>query len=194
MVGVTARPNQPQPSLWIKVLSAGSAACIADCITFPLDVAKVRLQIQGEQPCVGFRPEMAPTVRYRGISGTLITMARQEGITSIYNGLCAGLQRQMCFASIRIGFYDSVKNYYTDLLGTLSGSDKKKNNFGIRILAGISTGGISVVCAQPTDVVKVRMQAQNSNRLKRYNGTIHAYKTIGSQEGFAGLWKVIFRN
>lgn len=31
--------------LWMKVLSAGTAACIADLVTFPLDTAKVRMQV-----------------------------------------------------------------------------------------------------------------------------------------------------
>ena len=35
-----------EPSnLGVKLLSAGTAACIADVITFPLDTAKVRLQV-----------------------------------------------------------------------------------------------------------------------------------------------------
>lgn len=47
--------------------------------------------------------------------------------------------------------------------------------------------------AQPTDVVKVRFQAQvrmpKSGVVKRYNGTLDAYKTIARVEGFKGLWK-----
>ena len=35
---------------------------------------------------------------------------------SLYNGLSAGLQRQMCFASVRLGLYDSVKTLYQQLL------------------------------------------------------------------------------
>lgn len=45
--------------------------------------------------------------------GTILTMVRTEGPRSPYNGLVAGLQRQMSFASIRIGLYDSVKQFYT---------------------------------------------------------------------------------
>lgn len=45
--------------------------------------------------------------------GTILTMVRNEGPRSLYNGLVAGLQRQMSFASIRIGLYDSVKHFYT---------------------------------------------------------------------------------
>lgn len=40
-------------------------------------------------------------------------MIRTEGPRSLYNGLVAGLQRQLCFASIRIGLYDNVKSFYT---------------------------------------------------------------------------------
>lgn len=62
---------------------------------------------------------------------------------SLYGGLSAGLQRQMCFASVRIGLYDTVKFFYTDLV------DKKNNlssimNFGICIAAGITTGKINI--------------------------------------------------
>lgn len=48
MVGL--KPSDVPPPLAVKVLSAGSAACIADLVTFPLDTAKVRLQVQNECP------------------------------------------------------------------------------------------------------------------------------------------------
>ena len=63
------------------------------------------------------------------------------------------------------------------------------NNVGLRILAGITTGGAAVLCAQPTDVVKVRMQAQGARGPKRYSGCMNAYRTIAAQEGVRGLWK-----
>lgn len=50
---------------------------------------------------------------------------------------------------------------------------------------------MAVALAQPTDVVKVRFQAQVSAGAanKRYQGTMHAYRTIAKEEGFRGLWK-----
>lgn len=61
----------------------------------------------------------------------------------------------------------------------------------IRILAGCTTGAMAVSFAQPTDVVKVRFQAQmNLNGVaRRYSGTMQAYKHIYQNEGFRGLWK-----
>lgn len=121
--------------------------------------------------------------RYRGVFGTISTMVRTEGPRSLYNGLVAGLQRQLCFASIRIGLYDNVKNFYT--------GGKDNPSVLIRILAGCTTGAMAVSFAQPTDVVKVRFQAQMnlSGVARRYSGTMQAYKQIYQLEGFRGLWK-----
>lgn len=39
------RQEPPQTSVGVKLLTAGTAACWADFVTFPLDTAKVRLQV-----------------------------------------------------------------------------------------------------------------------------------------------------
>lgn len=88
------------------MLCAGSAACVADILTFPLDLAKVRLQVS--QSGTG-------SVTKNGLFGTLLTIAKTEGIKSCWNGIVPGLQRQCVFASIRIGIYDSLKSFYSDL-------------------------------------------------------------------------------
>lgn len=43
MVGM--KPQDVVPSAAVKFFGAGTAACIADLVTFPLDTAKVRLQV-----------------------------------------------------------------------------------------------------------------------------------------------------
>ena len=69
--------------------------------------------------------------------------------------------------------------------------DKDKPHVLQRILAGITTGGLAVISAQPTDVVKVRMQAQSSG-VKRYDGCMQAYRHIAHHEGVRGLWKGMY--
>ncbi|XP_061536899.1 dicarboxylate carrier SLC25A8-like isoform X2 [Phycodurus eques] len=169
------------PSVPIKIFSAGAAGCVADLVTFPLDTAKVRLQIQGEsKPLV--RGQRAT---YRGVFGTIFTIRRTEGARGLYNGLVAGLHRQMSFASVRVGLYDSMKQFYS----------RGSENAGIaaRLLSGCTTGALAVALAQPTDVVKVRFQAQvrlpQGGSTTRYAGTMDAYRTIARDEGVRGLWK-----
>lgn len=48
MVGL--KPPEVPPTAAVKFFSAGTAACIADIFTFPLDTAKVRLQVQPPDP------------------------------------------------------------------------------------------------------------------------------------------------
>ncbi|XP_069496236.1 dicarboxylate carrier SLC25A8 [Ambystoma mexicanum] len=176
MVGF--KPTDVPPTAAVKFVGAGTAACIADLFTFPLDTAKVRLQIQGESKSLS---GPSRTLQYRGVFGTISTMVKTEGPKSLYNGLVAGLQRQMSFASVRIGLYDSVKQFYT------KGSEHV--GIGSRLLAGCTTGAMAVAIAQPTDVVKVRFQANITSGTKRYKGTMDAYKTIAREEGMKGLWK-----
>ncbi|XP_068786924.1 dicarboxylate carrier UCP2-like [Struthio camelus] len=181
MVGF--KPSEVPPTAAVKIAGAGAAACVADLVTFPLDTAKVRLQIQGEAKAAG----SAPATRYKGVFGTIATMVKTEGPKSLYSGLVAGLHRQMSFASVRIGLYDSVKQVYT------RGSERA--GLGSRLLAGCTTGAMAVTLAQPTDVVKVRFQAQvRTEGARRYRGTMDAYKTIAKEEGVRGLWKGTYPN
>uniref|UniRef100_A0A0A9X7J2 Mitochondrial uncoupling protein 2 n=2 Tax=Lygus hesperus TaxID=30085 RepID=A0A0A9X7J2_LYGHE len=180
-------------SLTHTIMCAATSACFADLVTFPLDTAKVRLQIQVVIPAAGSNILLRPTsaaaaaVQYRGLVGTLVTIAKTEGVRSLFNGLTAGLQRQLCFSSIRIGFYDHVKQYYQKIL---FGDSNVTVNYSTRVLAGLTTGGMAVMIAQPTDVVKVRFQAQmKGGAEKLYMSTIQAYRTIAKREGAAGLWK-----
>ncbi|KAB0791690.1 hypothetical protein PPYR_03490 [Photinus pyralis] len=167
-----------------KMLTAGVSASFADFMTFPLDTAKVRLQIQGEAKAVLQNGSVSVLrTQQQGLLSIIVGMVRTEGSRSLYKGLSAGLQRQMCFASVRIGFYDNFKQFYTRLF---SGENATGLNVGARIAAGLTTGGLAVCMAQPTDVVKVRMQAAKK---VRYTSTLQAYRQIGKNEGVRGLWK-----
>lgn len=118
-------------------------------VPFP-KVAKVRLQLsssavakQMAQSCVITVGGSGP--QYSGLFGTLIGMARNEGVKSLYGGIAPGLQRQCVFASIRVGLYDPVKDFYTQKLNL---SDSTSSTMIIRIAAGITTGAIGISCAQ----------------------------------------------
>lgn len=61
-------------------------------------------------------------------------------------------------------------------------------------MAGITTGSISVLVAQPTDVVKIRMQGQGTTSSRIYRNSMEAYRCIAINEGIRGLWKGIIPN
>lgn len=126
-----------------------------------------------------------PSVQYRGMIGSMITVAKTDGIRSLYKGLVPGIHRQLCFASIRIGLYDKVKKFY---------GDEDVNNPKVikKILASFTTGVFAVSVAQPTEVAKVRFQASASRFGS--NKALDAYKSIYKNEGLRGMWKGAFAN
>ena len=129
-----------------NVLMASSAAMIAETATIPMDTAKVRMQLQKVEP------GQAP--RYNGLLGTTKTIAAEEGALALWNGLTPGLQRQFVFAGLRIGLYIPIRNM-------ICGEMKPGENPSLlqKIMAGMATGAIGITVANPTDVVKIRMQA-----------------------------------
>ena len=61
----------------------------------------------------------------------------------------------------------------------------------LKIAAGLTTGGVGIAIASPTDLVKVRMQAEGklpAGAPKRYPSALAAYGIIAKQEGVAALW------
>lgn len=70
------------------------------------DLHLSHFQIQGEG-------QNSSTIRYKGVLGTITTLAKTEGLPKLYSGLPAGIQRQISFASLRIGLYDTVQEYFS---------------------------------------------------------------------------------
>lgn len=146
-----------------KLISAGTAACIAEAITLPLDCTKIKLQVEGGT--------MASTIR---------TIAATDGLKGFFRGLTPGLHRQLGFCTIRLGLYDTTKDFYKQ-------HTPLNDGLPLRFAAGISTAVAAVCCAQPTEVVKIRMQAAKAGTV-RYTGTLSAYYHIAVTEGTKGLW------
>jgi solute carrier family 25 uncoupling protein 8/9 len=72
-------------------------------------------------------------------------MAKEEGFFSLFSGLGAGLQRQMVFASLRIGLFIPVNDYYCSVFKC----DKNNSPLLVKILSGLSTGAFGIMVANP---------------------------------------------
>ncbi|KAF3330037.1 mitochondrial uncoupling protein 1 [Carex littledalei] len=164
-----------------RFASSAIAACFAEVCTIPLDTAKVRLQLQ-KNVAVGPGAELP---KYRGMLGTVATIAREEGAAALWKGIVPGLQRQCIYGGLRIGLYEPIKSYSVgpDHHGDIPLTKK--------IFAGLASGAIAITIANPTDLVKVRLQAEGKlapGVPKRYSGSLNAYSTIVKKEGVRALW------
>ncbi|KAJ0083451.1 hypothetical protein Patl1_31173 [Pistacia atlantica] len=172
---------RPEISFTETFFCSAFAACFAELCTIPLDTAKVRLQLQKKT----VSEDGVSVSKYRGLLGTVATIAREEGLSALWKGIIAGLHRQCIYGGLRVGLYDPVKTFLvgSDFVGDIPLYQK--------IFAAFLTGAIAIAVANPTDLVKVRLQAEGkllSGVPRRYYGTLDAYYTIVRQEGLAALW------
>ena len=194
MAGDSSTKEAPQPlPLWKSFGASAFSACTAELLTLPFDTGKVRLQLQGTPT-----PGVAP--KYKGLVGTVGTIAKGEGAAALWKGWQPGLHRQCLFGGLRIGLYDPVKSQVSRLM---DGEGAAESSFGAKVVSGLITGGVAISIAIPSDLVKVRLQAQGRQALAeagkappkpKYPSAMAAYRMIAKEEGIAGLWTGVVPN
>lgn len=176
MAGVSAR-TQGQHIEVRPYLCGGMAAVVAEVVTFPLDTAKIRQQLQGQ---VGQRQWGG--VRYRGTAHTLYTITTQEGLSRLYRGLSPAIMRQSVYGTIKFGLYYSSK----DLAMRLVKQPQHKESGLINLCCAVLAGTVAASIANPTDVIKVRMQSGSNLQASSLPSVAWS---IARNEGVRGLWR-----
>ena len=99
-------------------------------------------------------------------------VAADEGPLALWAGLTPGLQRQFVFNGLSIGLYVPVRDMIT---GTLAPGENP--TAFQKVMAGMLTGTIGITIANPTDVVKIRMQAQGRLPVEErmYSSSVDCY-------------------
>uniref|UniRef100_A0A8C2Y6B7 Solute carrier family 25 member 14 n=1 Tax=Coturnix japonica TaxID=93934 RepID=A0A8C2Y6B7_COTJA len=96
---------------WKPFVYGGLASIVAEFGTFPVDLTKTRLQVQGQSGDARFRE-----VRYRGMFHALFRICREEGVRALYSGIAPALLRQASYGTIKIGIYQSMKRLFVERL------------------------------------------------------------------------------
>jgi hypothetical protein len=158
-----------------QVALAGVSNASAACVTNPVDVVKVRLQMDGEGVSGG---------KYRGVFHAGSVLFREEGVQGLYRGIGASLCREMSYSGIRMGLYEPAKQM-------LGATDPAQTPFLLKILSGAITGATGSILANPFDLAKVRMQsASSSSGRAEYASVWNALAQISKEGGgIRGLWR-----
>ncbi|KAG7020242.1 Mitochondrial uncoupling protein 4, partial [Cucurbita argyrosperma subsp. argyrosperma] len=170
----------------------GIASIVAGCSTHPLDLIKVRMQLDGEKPPL---PSLRPAVAFNasrfaavvtpesfhipppqppraGPISVGVRIVQSEGVAALFSGVSATVLRQTLYSTTRMGLYDVLKTKW---------SDPNSGNMPLsrKITAGLIAGGIGAAADGRLPV------AQRRN----YAGVVDAITKMSKQEGITSLWR-----
>ncbi|XP_023227028.1 mitochondrial uncoupling protein 4-like [Centruroides sculpturatus] len=181
--------KQKVESFWFKYTLSAVAAAVAETTTYPLDITKTRLQIQGEKLVFAVRNGLSKegNTQARGMIETVIGIVRHEGILKLWQGVTPAIYRHLVYTGCRMTLYEFIRERIL-----------KRNSDGTislwkAVLGGSIAGGLGQFVASPTDLVKVQMQMEGQRRRQgmppRVRTTWHAFSKIVAEGGIKGLWK-----
>jgi solute carrier family 25 uncoupling protein 8/9 len=148
--------------------TSGVAVAVATGVTHPLDVVKVRLQMES----IGQRTVLT------GMMKMFVQLVKYEGPHTLYSGLMPALVRSVVYGGLRIGLYEPCKYVSDSAFGC--------TNIMTKLASGAISGSFATALTNPTEVLKVRLQMKNGSGSR---GPVYEMREIVATEGVAGLWK-----
>ncbi|KAJ1655042.1 mitochondrial aspartate-glutamate transporter agc1 [Dispira simplex] len=166
-------PHTGDIALWAEVLAGCTAGGSQVIFTNPLEIVKIRLQVQGELlKSVNVVPRQSA-----------ISIVRQLGLVGLYKGAGACLLRDIPFSAIYFPVYAHLKK---DVFGEAPGV---KLSIGQLLLAGAIAGMPAAYLTTPADVIKTRLQVEVRKGQTAYHGIIDSTRKIYAEEGFRAFFK-----
>ncbi|QRW09270.1 mitochondrial carrier protein [Ceratobasidium sp. AG-Ba] len=171
--GRTTDPETGRIKLMWEIIAGGTAGGCQVLFTNPLEIVKIRLQVQGEAAKLeGAVPRGA------------VHIVRQLGLLGLYKGATACLLRDIPFSAIYFPAYAHMKK---DVFN--EGYHGKKLGFGETLLSAGIAGMPAAYLATPADVIKTRLQVEARTGQTTYKGITDAFTKIMREEGPKAFFK-----
>ncbi|KAI0119897.1 mitochondrial carrier domain-containing protein [Nemania sp. FL0031] len=171
--GACTDKKSGQITLPYEILAGGTAGACQVVFTNPLEIVKIRLQVQGEmvKATEGAQKRSA------------MWIVKNLGLKGLYKGASACLLRDVPFSAIYFPTYSHLKK---DVFGE---SPAKKLGVVQLLTAGAIAGMPAAYLTTPCDVIKTRLQVEARKGDTSYTGLRHAAQTILKEEGFKAFFK-----
>ncbi|KAK6167387.1 hypothetical protein SNE40_021426 [Patella caerulea] len=168
------------------LIAGVSGGVISTLVLHPLDLVKIRFQVNEGYDVIGKRPQ------YKGIFHALRSIAKSDGFVGLYQGVTPNVWGAGISWGFYFFFYNGIKSWMQD-------GDSKKNVGPARhILAATEAGFATLVLTNPIWVTKTRLCLQYEGTAlsgtatrssQHYKGMSDALIKIYSTEGVRGLYK-----
>ncbi|RWS32007.1 mitochondrial thiamine pyrophosphate carrier-like protein [Leptotrombidium deliense] len=178
MVGYDSHDNNQVNTVHFAIAGATSGF-ITRVATQPLDVLKIRFQLQIEPLSSNCKSS-----KYTGINQAWKCIIKEEGITALWKGLISAQFLSVVYGIVQFSSFE----YFTKVFW-LKLNDKKYEH-AINWFSGSLAGATATFSAHPFDVIRTRLVAQSEP--KTYLSNTHAFVNIVRKERLKGLYRGLF--
>lgn len=176
------------------VIAGGIAGLVSRFCIAPLDVVKIRLQLQihslSDPPSSRHHVVSTGSPIYKGTLSTMSSIIRQEGLTALWKGNISAELLYVCYGAVQFTVYRST----TQLLANLGHLSDGGGGGGFRLptqvesfISGGVAGGIATASTYPLDLLRTRFAAQGMERI--YGSLLSSITEIARHEGIPGFFR-----
>ncbi|KAF9416245.1 mitochondrial thiamine pyrophosphate transporter [Podila epigama] len=193
------------------VFCGSTAGVVSRFVIAPLDVVKIRLQVQTERKDLSSilrsrANARTPTVdggakltqpRYKGMFSGMATIAREEGIRGLWKGNMAAEYLYLTYGGIQFLVYQQTKGFLSNVatreslnpaydasaaLNTILTSSSAQS-----FVSGATAGIMATAFTYPFDLLRTRFAVQRD--VKVYTSVLQAFQHIYQKEGVRGYYR-----
>ncbi len=148
----------------------------------PLDVIKIRLQLQihSLSDPLSVRGVHGPV--YKGTFGTLRQILQEEGITGLWKGNIPAELMYLTYGSVQFSAYKYMSRVLEDIPSPYTPPSSVAS-----FVSGATAGAAATTVTYPLDLLRTRFAAQGTDRV--YTSLIASVRQISLQEGPKGFFR-----
>lgn len=158
-------------------LAGAVAAAVGRVFVQPLDVLKIRFQLQVEP----LHYVHTGSSKYTSMWQAMQTIAREEGVRAFWKGHNPAQGLSVAYGVAQFWTYERLKSEAKHL--NVYAAHRDSTNF----VCGAVAGALANAVITPLDVIRTRLIAQDNR--KGYANTLDAARTIVRAEGGRGLYR-----
>lgn len=162
------------------MIAGGIAGLISRFCIAPLDVVKIRLQLQTHPLSDPLSHHGINGPVYRGTISTLQAIVRQEGVTGLWKGNVPAELLYVCYGGIQFTTYRSITELQARLPRRLPPALES-------FISGASAGAVATAATYPLDLLRTRFAAQGNEKV--YTSLLASIRDIARNEGPRGFFQ-----
>lgn len=176
--------KKTSPAIIPSLFAGAISGSVATFVTYPSDWLRTRIASQGVPP-------QHPTMW-----ALISNVYKTEGIRGFFRGLFPTMMQIAPSLAVTFCSYEQSKDVWDTFFNHSNSDSVEIRSSHIRnLICGAIAGTLGKLSVYPLDTVKKRLQVQGMKRnetygaIRVYTGTLHAIRSIISEEGIAGLYK-----